>query len=179
MNINKIFSTFQRVTILEKIIYSDSLVSVNKTAKDLRLSKGLISKFLNLLVSEKILKKRRAKFIVLDNSFVRAIKILLNINNINPSIFKKYPFIEALGIFGSCTKGTNKEDSDIDLWIKVKKTKEEELSELTNVLKRKSERIKPLFLTKEKIEVLKKEDTVFYHSLVFGSIIIYGEEIEF
>jgi predicted nucleotidyltransferase len=179
MNINKIFSTFQRVTILEKIIYSDSLVSVNITAKDLRLSKGLISKFFNLLVSEKILKKRRTKFIVLDNSFVRAIKILLNINNINPSIFKKYSFIEALGIFGSCTKGTNKEDSDIDLWIKVKKTKEAELSELTNVLKRKSERIKPLFLTKEKIEALKKEDTVFYHSLVFGSIIIYGEEIEF
>ena len=82
-------------------------------------------------------------------------------------------------IFGSCAKGTNREDSDIDLWIKVKKTKEAELSKLTNVLKRKSERIKPLFLTKDKIEALKKEDTVFFHSLVFGSIIIYGEKIEF
>jgi predicted nucleotidyltransferase len=83
-----------------------------------------------------------------------------------------------VGLYGSCVKGTNIEDSDIDLWVKIKKVKEEELSKLTNELKRKDERIKPLFLTKEKIEVFKKEDIVFYYSLVFGSITLYGEEIE-
>ncbi|MCP2520900.1 nucleotidyltransferase domain-containing protein [SCandidatus Aminicenantes bacterium Aminicenantia_JdfR_composite] len=103
---------------------------------------------------------------------------MLNINIFNPSLFKKYSFIKGVGLYGSCVKGTNREDSDIDLWIKVEKVKEEELSKLTNELKRKNERIKPLFLTKEKIEFLKKEDTVFYYSLVFGSIILYGEEIE-
>ncbi|MBW2990648.1 hypothetical protein KY348_03000, partial [Candidatus Woesearchaeota archaeon] len=63
-------------------------------------------------------------------------------------------------------------------WIKIKKTNETELSKLTNELKRKNEKIKPLYLTKEKIENLKKEDKIFYCSLIFGSIILYGEEIE-
>lgn len=178
MNIYNLFSTAQRIKILERIIYSNNSITVNRTAKELRLSKGLVSKFFNLLVSEKILKRQRTKFIVLDNLFVKSIKILLNVNIFNPYIFKKYPFIEGVGLYGSCAKGTNKEDSDIDLWIKVKKINEVELSKLTNELKRKNEKIKPLFLTKEKIEKLKKEDNVFYHSLVFGSIILYGEEIE-
>ncbi len=178
MNIWNLLSTPQRIKILKKIIYSDHPITVSKTARELKLSKGLVSKFFNILVSEKILKKQKKKFIILDNLFVKSIKILLNINIFNPALFKKYPFIEGVGLYGSCVKGTNIEDSDIDLWVKIKKVKEEELSKLTNELKRKDERIKPLFLTKEKIEVFKKEDIVFYYSLVFGSITLYGEEIE-
>ncbi|MBW2991057.1 nucleotidyltransferase domain-containing protein, partial [Candidatus Woesearchaeota archaeon] len=114
MNIHKILSTTQRIKILKKIIYSNNVITVNKTAKELKLSKGLVSKFFNLLVSEKILKKQKIKFIVLDNLFVKSIKILLNINTFNPSLFKKYSFIKGIGLYGSYTKGTNKEDSDID-----------------------------------------------------------------
>lgn len=35
-----------------------------------------------------------------------------------------------------------------------------------------------LVLTPERIERLKKEDPIFYYSLVFGSIILFGDGIE-
>ena len=178
MNIYSVFSTSQRIKILQKMIYSSNPISVNKTAKELKLTKGLVSKYFNLLVSQKILKRYNNKFLVLNNLFVKSIKILLSINVFNLSIFRKYPYIEGVGLYGSCANGTNIEDSDIDLWIKIKKTEEAKLSKLTNELKRKNEKIKILFLNQEKIKKLKKEDPLFYHSLVFGSIILYGEEIE-
>jgi len=178
MNINSLFSTEERIKIIENIIFTDNQINVNKTASELRLSKGLISKYFNLLVSKKILQKRKNKFFVLDNSIVKSIKILFNINQFKPSFFKKYPFIEGVGLYGSSVKGTNNEDSDIDLWIKVKKIDELRLAQLTNALKRKNNKIKPLFLTDEKIKKLKKDDTIFYNSLIFGSIVLYGGEVE-
>ncbi len=178
MNINNLFSTNKRVRIINRIIFSDKPVAVNKTAKELELSKGLISKYFNLLASEKVLKRYKNKFTVLDNSFVKSIKIFLNVNQIKPSFFKKYSFIEGVGLYGSCSKGTNREDSDIDLWIKVKKTDEANLARLKNELKRKNNKIMPLFLTKDKINKLKKEDNIFYNSLFFGSVLLYGKGIE-
>ncbi|MCP2520899.1 hypothetical protein NLD30_10725 [SCandidatus Aminicenantes bacterium Aminicenantia_JdfR_composite] len=59
MNIYNLLSTPQRIKILKKIIYSDYPITVNKTARELKLSKGLVSKFFNILVSEKILKKTK------------------------------------------------------------------------------------------------------------------------
>jgi len=178
MNINSLFSTEERIKIIENIIFTDNQISVNKTASELKLSKGLISKYFNLLVSKKILQKRKNKFFVLDNAKVKSIKILFNINQFKPSFFKKYPFIEGVGLYGSCVKGTNNEESDIDLWIKVKKIDELRLAQLTNALKRKNNKIKPLFLTDEKIKKLKEDDTIFYFSLIFGSIVLHGGEIE-
>lgn len=35
--------------------------------------------------------------------------------------------------------------------------------------------VNPLFLTTKKIEKMKKEDELFYHSLSFGSIVLYGK----
>jgi predicted nucleotidyltransferase len=74
----------------------------------------------------------------LNNSSVKSIKIIFNINQFKPSFFKKYPFIEGVGLYGSCVKGTNTEDSDIDLWIKLKKIDELKLAQLTNALKKKT-----------------------------------------
>ncbi|MGM0470636.1 MAG: nucleotidyltransferase domain-containing protein [Promethearchaeati archaeon] len=178
MNINILFSSNERVRILNEIIFSDFPLSVSKTAKNLKLSKALVSKYFNLLVSGKVLKRHKNQFIVLDNSLVRSIKIFLNINQFKPSYFKKFDFIKGVGLYGSCVKGTNHENSDIDLWIKIKKTDEIELAKFTNELKRKDNKIKPLFLTKDKINRLKKEDKIFYNSLFFGSVILYGEDIE-
>lgn len=178
MNINKLFSTEERLKILGKIIFKDISMNVNRTAKELKLSKGLVSKYFNLLVSEKILKRNKNQFTVLGNSSVRSIKILLNINQFKPILFKKYPFIEGVGLYGSCVKGTNKGDSDIDLWIRVKNSSDIKLAKLTNELKRKNDKINPLFLTNDKLKKLKEKDTIFYNSLYFGSIVIYGDEIE-
>jgi predicted nucleotidyltransferase len=172
----KIFSTKERVKILEAIIFKEGLLSVNEIASKLRLSKGLVSKYFDILTKEGILIRKNGKFLAKDSFFAKGIKILLNIRQVNVKIFKKYPFIHSVGLYGSCAKGENREDSDVDLWIRVEKTNEEKLAALTSEVNKKIRNGKILFLTEEKIEQMKKDDPLFYHALAFGSISIYGDE---
>jgi hypothetical protein len=53
--------------------------------------------------------------------------------------------------------------------------RETEVAKLTRTLKLIDERIRPLYLTKEKLEALKKQEQTFYHSIYFGSINIFGD----
>jgi len=48
---------------------------------------------------------------------------------------------------------------------------------LTAELRKKIENLK-ILLNDEKIKNLRGEDSLFYHSLYFGSIVLYGEEDE-
>ena len=178
MNLEKIFSTKERVKILKNIIYLENDLSVSEISKKLRLSKGLISKYFEILFRAGILKKSKNKFYVKNNELVKGLKILFNLQKINARFFKKYKFVRAVGLYGSCVKGTNTINSDIDLWIKVENLEEKKIIELTSELKKKIENIRILFIDDKKIKTIKKEDPLFYYSLFFGSIIIYGEENE-
>jgi len=178
VNIHKLLSTKERVKILRLILYRTNPLRVNEVARESELSKGLISKFFDVLLEEGILEKIDAKFSVQDNPNTSAIKILLNIECFDTALFNKFTFVSGAGLYGSFVKGKNTEESDIDAWVLIDKTDEENLARLTSELKRRYENIKPLYLTREKIEILKREDPLFYHSLVFGSINVYGEGIE-
>ncbi|MBU2638496.1 MAG: nucleotidyltransferase domain-containing protein [Nanoarchaeota archaeon] len=178
MNIHLLLSTKERVAVLRHILYEDKPFGVNKTAEEINLSKGLVSKVFNVLLKENVLKKEGAKFVLQENIHVKALRILLNLAYFDNSMFNQYKFVIAAGFYGSFAKGANKGDSDIDLWVIVKKTKEELLARLTSDLRKNYSNIKPLYLTKEKLETLKKEEPLFYHALVFGSITIYGDKIE-
>lgn len=171
-----IFSTRERIRILETVIYKRDNISVNNIANQLKLSKGLVSKYFDILVKEGIAKKTNGKFVINNSSLTKGIRILFNINTINTKIFKKYPFIKSVGLYGSCAKGENTEDSDVDVWIRIGKASEERQAILTSELNKKIKNLRILYLTDTKIEKLKKEDTLFYHSLAFGSIIIYGDK---
>lgn len=172
----KIFSTKERLKILEAIIFKEGSLSVNEIASKLRLSKGLVSKYFDILTKEGILTRKNGKFFAKQSSFAKGIKILLNIKQVSLKIFKKYPFIQSVGLYGSCAKGENREDSDVDLWIRIRKTSDEKLAALTSEINNKIRNVKVLFLTKEKIEQIKKNDPLFYHALAFGSISVYGDE---
>ena len=171
-----LFSTSQRIKILEAVIFRTDSVSVNNIASQLGLSKGLISKYFQILLKEQILKKEKGKLVVADNASVKAVKILLNVRRIDTRIFGKYPFVTAVGLYGSCARGENTEDSDVDLWVRVKDVEESKLASLTSEINKKIKNAKLLFLNDKKIEKLRKEDIMFYHSLSFGSIILYGDK---
>jgi len=85
-----------------------------------------------------------------------------------------------VGVYGSWASGTNKEDSDIDVWVKIKeRIGEEVVAGISKQLNKKMKsKVELLILDPEKIEVLKKEDPIFYYSLVFGSIVLHGEALE-
>jgi len=175
-NISKLMSTKERIKILLYILYLKE-ARVGETAKQLKLSKGLISKYFDILCNEKIIKKKGNFFLINDNYKTKSIKIMLNILKI-PKIFSKYNFIKAVGLYGSSAKGTNTEKSDIDLWIKISKAEDNEIARLNSELNNKSEKIKLLILDDKKLKELKKSETMFYHSLYFGSIVLYGNENE-
>ena len=173
---HSIFSTEERIEILKATICKTTPISVNSIAAKLKLSKGLVSKYLDVLAKEGVVKKADGKYLVVDSALTKGIKVLLNIEQINLTLFKKFAFVEAVGLYGSCAKGENTEESDIDLWIKVKEVSDQKAASLTAVLRKIIKNVKPLLLTAKKIEKMKKEDELFYHSLAFGSIILYGDK---
>jgi len=178
MDIPGLFSSKERLKILRFVINKTEPLNVNNIASRLKISKGLVSKFFNILVKEGILKRTKNRFSMQDNKNVKATKIMLNLESFDTRIFRKYGFVKSAGLYGSFIKGENTEKSDIDLWVLMEKTEDEHLAKLTNELKTKYGNIKPIYLTTEKLKILKKEDTVFYYSLFFGSIIVYGEKFE-
>jgi predicted nucleotidyltransferase len=178
MNIYKILSSKERQKILEDVLYKERAFRVSEVASRLNLSKGLVSGFFNLLTNEGILRKDGTDFTVRDNFCVSALKILLNFNSVKANIFQKYKLVIGAGFFGSFVKGDNTEESDIDLYILVEDSTENNLAKITKELKKENSKISPLYLTGEKINELKDNDPVFYHSLVFGSIRIYGKGID-
>lgn len=176
INMKNIFSTNERIKILKAVIFSNKPIGVNTVASKLKVSKGLVSKYLFVLLKEGIVRKSKGKYIIVNSIVTRGIRILINLVNIDIKIFKKFDFVEAAGLYGSCSKGENTEDSDVDIWIKTKEISDEKAAPLTAEMNRKIRNARPLFLTTKKIEKMKKEDLLFYNSLSFGSIIIYGEK---
>jgi predicted nucleotidyltransferase len=171
-----IFSTKERIKILKTVIFSQEPISVNVIAARVKISKGLVSKYLNVLLKRGLTKKSDGKYIIVDSPITKAAKILLNIAGIDVGIFKKFGFVEAVGLYGSCAKGENTTESDVDLWIKIKEVSDEKLASLTALINKKIRNAKAIFLTTKKIEKMKKDDELFYHSLLFGSILIYGRK---
>lgn len=178
MNLENIFSTEERIIIIKSIIYLEKEFGVNEIATKSKLSKGLVSKYFDILLKENILRKANKKFLVGNNNNIRSLKILFNIQKIDTSIFKRYGFVKSVGLYGSCAKGTNTEESDIDLWIKIENSTRENTMQLTSSLLKVAENMKVLVLDNKKLELLKEENPLFYHSLYFGSIILYGKENE-
>lgn len=175
MNAENLLSTKERIRILESVIFQTAPLSVNLIAKKLKLSKGLVSLYMDLLAREGVVKRTGAKFLMNHNaSFVKGIKMLLNLSGIDTRTFKKYPFVEAVGLYGSCAKGENNEDSDVDMWIRVGKTTENKIAALAAQVRKKIKNVKPLFLSSDKIKEIRAKDELFYHALSFGSITLYG-----
>jgi predicted nucleotidyltransferase len=177
MNLERLLSTVERIRILKEVIYKEGEIRVNTISRKLRLSKGLVSKFLHILVKERLMKRSNKGFIVRKGPRVTIIRILFNLDGLEPSIFKKFKFVRGAGVYGSYVKGTNTEGSDMDIYILVDKAGPAELASLTQRLREKYGNISPIYLTKEKVERIKKDDRVFYHSLVFGSFHLYGDDI--
>lgn len=170
-----IFSTKERIKILKTVVFSDQPISVNVVAARLKISKGLVSKYMDVLLKEGIAKKSNGKYLIVDSPITKAAKILLNITSIDAGIFKRFDFVEAAGLYGSCAKGENTDESDVDFWIKIKDVGDDKAASLTTLMSKRVRNIKPLFLTTMKIEKMKKDDELFYHSLSFGSIVLCGE----
>lgn len=178
MNISALFSTDERIMILREVIYQTEPINISKVSRKLSLSKGLMSKYFKILLEEGILNKKNGDYTVDNSVATKAVRILLNLNIFHTDFFSDRPFIISAGLYGSTVKGANIEGSDIDLWILTEETSQDTLAKLSNDLRNTFGEVRPLYLTVEKLEQLRKTEATFYHSLVFGSLTLYGDDIE-
>ncbi|MEW6027277.1 MAG: nucleotidyltransferase domain-containing protein [Planctomycetota bacterium] len=170
-----LLSTTERAGILKDIIFRSSIPGVSHLAKELRLSKGMVSAYLSSLGRQGVLKKSGRNYLVLDTPVTKALRIFFNVSAFRPVFFRRFGFIRAAGLYGSAARGENTTESDIDVWIKIRPQPDSQLARLTTALSKQINNIKILLLDDKKIARLKRDDLNFYHSIVFGSIILYGD----
>jgi predicted nucleotidyltransferase len=178
MDLEDILSTPERIRILEHILFKDEPFNVTKVASELGFSKGLVSKFLSILVTQKVLVRTKRRFQLRPGTNIKALRILFNLERINARMFTRYPTVQGVGIFGSKVKGSDTQMSDLDIYIIVNRIDDLEQSKLSRALRQRYGNVNALFLTKDKVRQLKQENEMFYYSLAFGSITVYGDGIE-
>jgi predicted transcriptional regulator len=177
MNVHELFSSKERVRILRHIIYLERDFGVSEISRKLKISKGLVSKYFNILVKNGILEKAGKKFVVRkDSHIVKGIKIMLNLEQLEVDVFERYEFVKAAGLYGRCAKGMNTESSGIDLWIEVDRLGEKDIHSLVSELKKRLNNARILLLDEKKIKKIKGDDPLFYCYLRFTSIVIYRKK---
>ncbi len=178
MNIPCLFSTPKRVAIMGAVIFKTGAVSVEETAKGTGTSKGLASKYLDCLASQGILLREGVRYRVRESVETRAVRILLSLDGVAGFDFSRYGFVKGAGVFGSCARGENTERSDLDIWVSVDDVHDEGLAELTGDLRRSLGDVRPIYLTQDKLRLMREEEPAFYNSLLHGSTMVYGENLE-
>jgi predicted nucleotidyltransferase len=85
-----------------------------------------------------------------------------------------------LGLYGSWARGTNHQESDLDIWIRADSLPPESvLARLQRDLSHQADsEVNLLVLTPEKLERLKIDDAPFYNSLVMSSVTLIGGPLE-
>lgn len=153
-------------------------IRVRESAKKANVSPATVSLISEKMRGEGIIKSGR---IDLSHPMTRLLKILLNIMLLSPciAIIKKHIETSGIGVYGSWTKGTNTEQSDIDLWFKVKKYPNPmNIAKLRAELRNKlGAEPSMLFLTKDRMDEIRKNNPSLYFSLLH-SFRMWGGEID-
>jgi predicted nucleotidyltransferase len=180
--LNKLFSTKEREKVITYLLNNPSKPHrVRDVAKRLSISLGSISVFFAILKKNKILRRSGNEFRVDATSpLAKATKLMINIIGLDIGPLKKIPGLEGVGVYGSCANGTNREGSDMDLWAKVNKSVDfDVVAAASRQLKEKMKRdVQLLILDPGKLAQLKEEDPIFFYSLIYGSVVLYGKSLQ-
>lgn len=156
----------------------------SEISKNIGISTGQTSKVLNDLFRAGLLEReRKGKTelynIVLDSPALRTYKVLSTLISISPLIEKLKKASKRLILYGSCAKGTNIEESDIDLLV-VSNNKDKVL----DIIKQHpTERyygfseIRPVIKKTSEWAVLEEKDLVFFNEIQKG-ILLFEREID-
>jgi predicted nucleotidyltransferase len=176
--LTELFKTEERAKILSYVMFHNAF-SVAEVSKTTGITKGLVSRYLHSLMEHGLLQREGRMYSPLDGAPSRAIKLLLNLERIDLSALN-LSYTKGLGLYGSWAKGTNHQESDLDVWIKADSLPpENNLAKMQRDLSlQTSSEVNLLVLTPEKLERLKKEDPPFYNSLIMNSVTLKGETLE-
>jgi predicted nucleotidyltransferase len=174
----ELFKTEERARVLRYVMFRNSS-SVAEVSRATGVTKGLVSRYLRLLEEYGLLQKEGREYSPHDGAHSRPIKLLLNLQRIDLSALS-LGSARGLGLYGSWARGTNHQESDLDVWIRADSLPPESmLARLQKDLSLQTgAEVNLLVLTPEKLERLKREDKPFYNSLVVGPVTLKGESLE-
>lgn len=139
-------------------------------AKQLKISRTTLLKWINLLVENGLLEMKirgKEKYYRLnkENPVVKQIKVLATVSKLHESIkILKGENVEVY-LYGSCARGEDVEESDVDILI-VGKLEKRKLVELVESMKKSTGReVKPVVFNPLEYSNLARKDRVFYENI--------------
>lgn len=139
-------------------------------ARETSISIGAVNQYLEEFLKMKIVsrKKRGRMFFYslnMDNPVVRQFKVFLTVTELSPLVEKIKEKSEKIILFGSCSEGTDVEESDVDLFILTddRGGVKEELNKTK--AKRK---LSPVIVNSNEFVRLKNGDRPFYDRVMKG-----------
>ena len=157
-----VFLSTKNGELYERQIAKESGVSVGSV-------NTILKSFEKIGLVEKIRKGRMLFYRRNDvNPLLRQFKVFISVNNIMPLIEKLSPLSKRIILFGSCSEGTNSEESDTDLF--VLSSKKEEIRRILD----KYPRVQTIILSSVEYVKLKEKDKPLYDRIIKG-IELYGD----
>ena len=159
--------------------YPEKVLLSSEIKKDLKISRaGVHSALQELLRKHLIQREQRGKAylyqIQSELSILKQFKVLDSTITLDPLVKKVNSFVNKIILFGSCSRGENTEDSDIDLLI-ITHEKEKVRKKLKQFTKF---RLKPIIKTPLEFLSLEKENPTFYSEIIRG-IILFEKNDEY
>lgn len=150
---------------------------VRELARALKLGVGTVSEALRELHEAGLVnREERGKIVIyraeMKSPLLRELKVCFNLLELNPLMLKLRESGDASRIilFGSCAKGEDILESDIDLLIETRK--KHEVSSLLESAREGLERqLSPIILSPEEFMVLKKKDRPLYERIMNGKVL--------
>ena len=173
--LREIFKTEERI--LRHISLRQS-ATVGKVALAAGVSKGLVSGYLNMLVSEGLLRRENRTFQRGDTPLWPAIKRLMNLDLLKDTIVLP-EWARGVGIYGSWAGGTNTTESDLDLWVLVDTASpdtEIRAAELEGSIAMHT-RCEVNILILDRVRHLREHDRPFYTALTTGHLTLEGVDV--
>lgn len=153
-------------------------LKVRKIASHLGLTPGFVSVFLKKMAASGMLKGGRAD---ISSPFVRAQKILCNVESISPLLPKlaKITGAKGIGLYGSLSRGEDMAGSDVDVWLKVDRYPDAVvIAKARDSLRAGLGRAASiLVLTPERLLSMRNSDPSLYFALV-NSFHLWGERLD-
>lgn len=143
--------------------------------RQLKIGLGSASRYLKILEKEKlVIKEEKGKLSIykanMENSLLRELKVVFTLLEIDELIKDLKNVSSQIILFGSCAKGEDSEESDIDLFVLSNKGKlvNKIISSHQNRIERK---ISPVIVNDMELRTLKQKDKPFYSQIKKGRIL--------
>lgn len=155
---------------LSKSILKDN-ISLN-IAKELSLAVGSVHRILKEFEASGLVKARRVGKSILysidkENPLIKSFRIFDNLIDIRELVEQLKPYSRKIILFGSCARGEDNSESDIDLFVLADESEKDTVMRMVSEYKLERE-IKPVIFDAIEFMEMEKDDTVFYKEIMKG-----------